>query len=267
MSPALMAPVLTAESHTYEPPGTEIFWQPLFGTEGALAVTRPAIVALISVAVLVVVLLVGTRRMSVVPGKGQMALETVYGAIRNTVGRDIIGEQHFRRFMPLLFGLFVFIYVNNLFGVLPPFQYPTMARIAFPLVLALVVYVVYHALAVKRKGVGGYLKGLVPAGLPGWIVPIVFVLEVVTYFVTRPVTLALRLFGNMFAGHLILVLFVGGAEYMLVDGGALLKLVSIPTFLMAFLMTLFEILVQFLQAYVFVLLSATYIADAYAEEH
>ncbi|WP_298805693.1 F0F1 ATP synthase subunit A [uncultured Pseudokineococcus sp.] len=267
MSPELQAPLLASGSHEFEAPSTEIFWQPLFGTEGALAITRPSILALISVVIVVGLLLAGTRRLSVVPGKGQMAVEGVYNLVRNTVARDIIGEHHFRRYIPLLFALFAFIYVNNLFGALPPFQYPTMGRIAFPIVLALLVYVVYHAVGISRKGVGGYLKGLVPSGLPAWIVPVVFLLEVVTYFVTRPVTLALRLFGNMFAGHIILVLFISGAEYMLIDGGLLLKVVSIPTFLMAFLMTLFELLVQFLQAYVFVLLSATYIADAYAEEH
>jgi F-type H+-transporting ATPase subunit a len=261
------AALLASGGHGFETPDQSIFWQPLFGTEGALAITRPSILALISVVIVAGLLLAGTKRLSLVPGKGQMAVETVYNLVRNTVGRDVIGEQHFRRYVPLLFALFAFIYVNNLFGVLPPFQYPTMSRFAFPLVLALVVYVVYNAVGIRRKGLGGYLKGFVPGGLPAWIVPLVFVLELVTYFVTRPVTLALRLFGNMFAGHLILVLFITGAEYMLFDGGVLLKLVSVPTFLMAFLMTLFELLVQFLQAYVFVLLAATYIADSYADEH
>lgn len=260
-------PVLASEAEGFHSPDQGIFWQPLFGTEGAWAVTRPSVVLILSVFLIILVLELGTRRLSVVPGRGQAMVESVYGIVRNSVGRDILGEERFRRFMPLLFGLFTVILLNNLFGIIPPVQYPTMSRIAFPAAFALVVYFTFNGLALKRKGLGGYIKGLVPSGLPAWIVPIVLVLELVTWLITRPVTLALRLFGNMFAGHIILVLFISGAEYMLWDGGAFLKVVSVPTFLLAFVMTLFELLVEFLQAYVFVLLTATYIADAYADEH
>ena len=196
-----------------------------------------------------------------------MAVEAVYGMVRNGLGRDLIGSRDFRKFVPLLFTLFTVILLNNLFGVIPPVQFPTFSRIAFPVALVVVVYVTYHAVGIRRKGLGGYLKGLVPGGLPAGIVWYVWFLEALTAFVVQPVTLALRLFGNMFAGHIILVLFISGAEYMLFDGGIGLKVVSIPTFILAFVMTLFEILVEFLQAYVFTLLTANYIAAALASEH
>jgi F-type H+-transporting ATPase subunit a len=96
---------------------------------------------------------------------------------------------------------------------------------------------------------------------------VVFVLELVTFFITRPLTLSLRLFGNMFAGHILLLLFALGGEYLLLHGEGLLKLVSIPAFLMFFLFSAFEILIAFLQAYVFILLAAVYIAEVYADEH
>jgi F-type H+-transporting ATPase subunit a len=143
-----------------------------------------------------------------------------------------------------------------------------MSRIAFPLVLALVVYGTYHFLGIKKRGLGGHIGSMVPPGLPGWIKPLVFLLELITYFVTRPVTLALRLFGNMFAGHILLVLFITGGEYMLLHSGSLgLQLFSIPTFAMGIVMTLFELLVEFLQAYIFTLLAALYIAGSLADEH
>ena len=95
----------------------------------------------------------------------------------------------------------------------------------------------------------------------------VFILEAVTFLITRPVTLTLRLFGNMFAGHILLLLFALGGEFLLIHGGGALKLVSIPAFLMSFLFTAFEILIAFLQAYVFILLASVYIAEIYADAH
>jgi F-type H+-transporting ATPase subunit a len=163
--------------------------------------------------------------------------------------------------------MFVLILVNNLFGVIPPVQYPTMSRIGIPIALTLVVYVVYHYIGIKRVGLGAYFKNLVPAGLPGWIfLPILF-LEIITFFITRPLTLALRLFGNMFAGHLLLLVFITGGEYMLIHGGFGLKIAGLGAYGMAFVLTIFEILIEFLQAWVFTLLAATYIAGSLADEH
>jgi F-type H+-transporting ATPase subunit a len=261
-----VSPVLLAAEGGFESPGVSDFWQPLIG-DGAWAITRPAIVIVLTVALISVVLLRVTRRMAVVPGKAQFAAEGTYSLIRNSVARDIIGSHDFLRFLPLLFTMFVLILVNNVMAILPPVQYPTMSRIGFPLALALVVFVVYHAVGIKTKGVGGYFKSMVPPGLPGWIIPAIFVLELVTYFITRPLTLALRLFGNMFAGHLLLLLFVLGGEHMLLHGGPALKVLSIGSFAMAFVMTGFELLVQFLQAYIFTLLSALYIAGSLSDEH
>ena len=144
-----------------------------------------------------------------------------------------------------------------------------MSRLAFPLVLTLIVYVTYHTVAIKRKhGVVGYLKSLVPPGLPGWLVPVMFVLEFMTYFLIRPLTLALRLFGNMLAGHLMLLVFIVGGEYLLLHGDNLfLKFSGVLGFGFAVVMTFFELLVEFLQAFIFTMLTALYIADAVSEHH
>jgi F-type H+-transporting ATPase subunit a len=256
--------VLAAEE--FEPPSAPDFWQPLVG-DGALAITRTMVVMVLSVIVLAVVMMALTRRLAVVPGRGQYRLEGVYGLVRNSIGRDIIGQDHFRPYIPLLFTLFTLILLNNLLGIVPFVQFPTMSRVGFPLALALGVYVVYLVAGVKRRGLGGFLRSLVPGGLPWWVVPIVFVLELVTFLITRPVTLTLRLFGNMFAGHILLLLFALGGEYLLLHGEGLLKVVSIPAFLMFFLFSAFEILIAFLQAYVFILLAAVYLAEVYADEH
>jgi F-type H+-transporting ATPase subunit a len=256
--------VLAAEE--FQPPSAPDFWQPLVG-DGAFAITRPMVVMVLSVIVLALVMMAVTRRLAVVPGKGQFRLEGVYGLVRNSIGRDIIGQEHFRPYVPLLFTLFTLILLNNLAGIIPLVQYPTMSRIGFPLALALGVYFVYLVAGVRRRGATGFVKSLVPPGLPWWVVPVVFVLEAITFLITRPVTLTLRLFGNMFAGHILLLLFALGGEFLLLHGDGFIKLVSIPAFLMFFLFTAFEILIAFLQAYVFILLASVYIAEVYADAH
>jgi len=262
----VLASLATAGGGGYQTPTTAEFYQPLWN-EGPLAITRPSIVMVFSVGLIVWWLIATTKRAAIVPSKGQWVTEGIYGFIRNGVARDIIGTKDFLRFVPLLFSMFVLILVNNLFGVIPPVQFPTMSRIGFPIALAVVVYVVYHYIGIKRVGLGAYFKNLVPAGLPGWIfVPILF-LEIITFFITRPLTLALRLFGNMFAGHLLLLVFITGGEYLVIHGGFGLKIAGLGAYGMAFILTIFEILIEFLQAWVFTLLAATYIAGSLADEH
>lgn len=112
------------------------------------------------------------------------------------------------------------------------------------------------------------MGSLIPPGLPGWLKPIMFVLEFLTYFVIRPLTLALRLFGNMMAGHLMLLVFIVGGEYLLLHGGNIgLQGAGILSFASAILMTFFELLIEFLQAFIFTMLAALYIADAASEHH
>lgn len=266
MSTNSLAALAVASGDGYEAPSPHEFWQPLIGS-GHFAFTRPMLLMAISVVLIAGVLIATTRKAAVVPGKGQWLTEQLYGFVRNGVAGDIIGTKNFLKYVPLLFSLFMIILVNNLFGIVPFFNYPTMGRVGFPIALTLVVYVIYHAMGIKEKGVGGYFKGLFPPGLPKPIYVLVGPLELITYFITRPVTLALRLFGNMFAGHMLLLLFITGGEYMVVHGSFGIKIAGGGSFIMAFVMTLFEALIEFLQAYIFTMLAATYIADAISHEH
>ena len=266
MSLNVLVSLASADGGGFQTPSAADFYQPLW-FDGPFAITRPAVVLLLSVGLIAWYLLATTKRAAIVPSKGQWVTESLYGFIRNGVARDIIGSKDFLRYVPLLFSMFVLILVNNLFGVIPPIQYPTMSRIGIPIALTLVVYVTYLYIGIKRVGVGAYFKNLVPAGLPFWIVPLIFVLEVITFFITRPLTLALRLFGNMFAGHLLLLLFITGGQYMITTGGIGLKVAGAGSYVMAFVLTIFEILIEFLQAYIFTLLAATYIAGSLVDEH
>jgi len=254
------------EGEGFQAPTPEEFYQPLIG-QGDWAITRPMVVLAISVVLLSWFLIATTRKAAIVPGKGQWVTEGVYGLVRNGLARDIIGSHDFLKFVPVLFSLFSIILVNNLFGIIPPVQYPTMSRIGFPIALTLVVFVLYHAVGIRKNGVGGHLKHMIPPGLPKPIYVLIIPLELITYFITRPLTLALRLFGNMFAGHMLLLLFILGGEYMLIHGGLGLKFAGVGSFALALVLTAFEGLIEFLQAYIFTLLAATYIAGSLADEH
>ncbi len=270
--PSISAPAVVAaaeEDGSFKAPGTAEFYWPLIGGDNNWALTRPSVVLLISVALLGWFFITAASRLQLVPTRRQFLVEGVYGFVRNSIGRDVIGEREFRPFLPLLFTVFTMILLNNVFGIVPFVQFPTMSRVAFPIVLTLAVYVTYHVVAIRRKhGVVGYFKSLVPAGLPRWLVPIMFVLEVATYFFIRPLTLALRLFGNMLAGHLMLLVFILGGEYLLLRGGnVLLAFSGVMSFAFAIVMTFFELLVEFLQAFIFTILTALYLADAVSESH
>lgn len=253
----------------FEAPGTEDFFWPVIGGDSSWAITRPMLVMTISVAILAWFFVTVAGKLTIVPSKRQWMAEQAYGFVRNSIARDVIGAKDFKQFVPLLFTLFTLILFNNVMGVMPFVQFPTFSRIAFPIVLTLVVYVVYHTVAIRRKhGVINYLKSLVPPGLPLWLRPIMFFLEVLTYFIIRPLTLALRLFGNMLAGHLMLLVFILGGEYLLLHGSSIfIQLSGILGLAFGVVMTFFELLVQFLQAFIFTLLTALYISDAVSEQH
>ena len=253
----------------FEAPGTEDFYWPVIGGDSSWAITRPMLVMAISVVVLAWFFVTVAGKLTIVPNKRQWVAEQAYGFVRNSIARDVIGAKDFKPYIPLLMTLFTLILFNNVMGVLPFVQFPTMSRIAFPIVLTLIVYVVYHTVAIRRKhGVWGYLKSLVPPGLPVWLRPIMFFLEVLTYFIIRPLTLALRLFGNMLAGHLMLLVFILGGEYLLIHGSSIfIQLSGILGLAFGVVMTFFELLVQFLQAFIFTLLTALYISDAVSEHH
>ena len=262
-----MSALVLAEGGGFQAPGVRDFYWPIIGGDSAWAITRPAIVLLLSVGLIAWFLLAASKKRAIVPGKLQFAGEGLYTLVRNGIGREIIGSHDFLRFLPLLVTQFTLILVNNWFGVVPFIQFPTMSRIGFPIALTLVTFVVYHAVGFKTKGVKGYAASLLPPGLPTPLKPYIYLLELVTFLITRPLTLALRLFANMFAGHLLLLVFILGAEYMIVHGGPGLKVTGVLSGVLAIVMTFFEILVEFLQAYIFTLLTALYIAGNLADEH
>jgi F-type H+-transporting ATPase subunit a len=230
-------------------------------------VTKPMVLVALSVVIVFGFYMITGRRALVVPDRAQFAGESLYRFVRDGVAQDAIGPE-FARFVPYLTALFSFVLVNNIFGIIPFIQFPSMSRIGFPAGLALLSWLAFNYVGVKRKGLGRYLREVVyPPGVPTWILPLLIPLEFIQTILTRPLTLGLRLFANMFAGHLMLLVFILGGEYMLLHGSGVLPFLSPFAFLMGIALTFFEALIQVLQAYIFVLLTALYIAGALAEEH
>jgi F-type H+-transporting ATPase subunit a len=222
---------------------------------------------LLSVLLIAWFFVVAARRGQMVPGKLQYLGEMSYNFVRNSVGKDIIGERDFKPFVPLLFSLFFFILVNNLFGSVPLIQLPTTSHVGTAYALAGMVYFTWIILGIKKHGIGYFKLAVVPSGVPKAILPLVVVIEIISTFLVRPVTHSLRLFATMLAGHLIIMLAAAGTEFLITQDQLLLKPLGLLTLAGGVGMYLFEILIQVLQAYVFTLLTAIYIQGSLAEEH
>jgi F-type H+-transporting ATPase subunit a len=239
----------------------------LRGTDLGLAFTKITFMVWLAVAIVIVFFLTTYRRPKIVPTRGQWLAESVYGFVRDGIATPVIGREGLR-FAPYLTTLFCFIAMTNVFAVIPLFQVSPNAHIAFPAVLAVISYVQFIYLGIRKHGLLRYLRlSLFMPGVP-W--PIYFLLtpiELILTFFFRPVTLAVRLFANMFAGHLMLLVFTLGGAAMLTGGNLFLAALSPLSFAMAIIMTFFEFGVILLQAYVFTMLTASYIEGAIAESH
>jgi F-type H+-transporting ATPase subunit a len=238
------------------------------GQEMYLGVTKPILQLILAAVLLFVFFRAASAKRAMVPSKLQFTGEAMYGFVRNSMARDIIGSHDFMRFVPYLFTLFFFILLNNVFATVPFLEFPTFSRAGMVYGLAALSWIIYNAVGIKKHGFVGYLKHqTVPGGITGPMLLLLVPLEFMSNLVVRPITLALRLFANMLAGHLLLILFALGGEYLLLEASGAVKPVGLLAWLLFIAIAFLELLVQFLQAYVFVLLNAMYISGALAEEH
>ncbi|WP_246456065.1 F0F1 ATP synthase subunit A [Nocardioides mesophilus] len=261
----------------FTPPGPGDFNLPPIGPDNTFeflgqsmyaGVTKPMLQLVLAAVLMFVVFRAASAKRAMVPNRLQFAGEAMYGFVRNSMARDIIGSRDFMRFVPYLFALFFFILLNNLFATIPFIQFPTFSRAGMVYGLAALSWVIYNVAGINKHGFVGYLKlQTVPAGIKGPMLLLLVPLEFMSNIVVRPVTLALRLFANMLAGHLLLILFALGGEYLLFEAAGAVRPVGLLAWLLFIAIAFLELLVQFLQAYVFVLLNAMYISGALADEH
>ncbi|MDQ1722420.1 MAG: F-type H+-transporting ATPase subunit a [Pseudonocardiales bacterium] len=266
--------VLAAEG--FHAPGPVDFFLPDFTDTSwnqpgyQVLLTKASLLLLLGAVVAYLFLATTSRRGAVVPTKRQYLGEQAYTFVRNGIAQDIIGAKEYRRYVPLLVSLFFFVMVNNLFGIVPFLTFAPFSRVSFAYGLALLVWLIYNGVGIMHKGFFGYLKATtVPSGVPAWILPLLVPLEFLSNILIRPVTLSLRLFANMFAGHLLLILFSTGGAYLLIHatGSPVLKPAGVLAFALGVAIGFLEIVVALLQANVFTLLTAQYISGALAADH
>ena len=277
LSSTLLGAGAPSAAEGFTPPGPGDFNLPpvgpdqtfmFLGQEMYLGVTKPMLQLVLAAGLVFWFFYAASKKRAMVPGKLQYVGEGGYGFVRNSIGRDIIGSKDFMRFVPYLVSLFFFILLNNFFASIPFIQFPTFSRSGMVYSLALMSWVIYNAVGIQKHGFAGYIKlQTVPAGIKGPMLLLLVPLEAMSNLLVRPVTLALRLFANMLAGHLLLILFALGGEYLLLHGAMLVKPVGILAWVLFIAISFLELLIQFLQAYVFVLLNAMYISGALADEH
>src|SRR5215210_5218347 len=240
------------------------------------AVMYLVLAAILTVATMVYI----ARRMQARPNRVQTAVETLFGLMRDNITRGNMDDRMAAKWFPFIGALFLFIWYSNLIGYIPlptntehPIHvfgveipafalYAATANLSVPLVLALVVFVSYNVEGIRAKGIGGYLKSLIPEGISGGAAIPIFILEFVSNFM-RLLSLSVRLFANILAGHLIILFMSGGLAVLL--GLEVLGVLTLPFGIALFL---FEIgLVATLQAFIFATLSAIYLGGAVAEHH
>jgi F-type H+-transporting ATPase subunit a len=224
-------------------------------------------VRLIVAVVLVVLMVLVARRAKLVPGRAQNVVELLLDFVRINIAQEIIGDKG-RKYVPLLTTIFFAILAFNLTGVIPFLNIAGTSLIGLPLMLALWVYVMYLGAGIRAHGLGGFLKNnLFPPGVPPFMYVLLTPIEFLTVFVLRPATLALRLMANMVAGHLMLVLTFSATHFFVLEAAGAMKIFGALTFVSAIALTLFEVFVAALQAYIFVVLTAVYLSLSVEAEH
>lgn len=273
LEPALFNLAATLIAQTAEdgpefhgPSINEFFPEVLFDIVG-IPVTRIHLIQFLSTIAIVVIFVLGTRRMRIVPKPFQSIVEMGLDFVRVNIAEDLLGKKDGRRFLPILTTIFFMILFMNITGVIPFLNLAGTSIIAVPLLLALVSYVTFIYAGIKKSPKNFFKNSLFPSGVPWPIYIIVTPIELISTFVIRPITLTLRLLMNMMVGHLLLVLFFAATQFFLLDLGGWWSALAAGSLAFGFAFTLFEILVAVLQAYVFTILTAVYIQLAVAEEH
>lgn len=246
-------------------PGLHSFvFEPLF-TVGGFEFNKPMLLALLGSVVIVGFFWAAFAKPKIVPGKLQMVGEAGYDFVRRGIVYEIIGKRDGEKYVPFMVSLFFFVWVLNLWSVIPLAQFPVTSIIAFPAGLAAIVYLLWMSLTFRKHGLVGGMKNITGYDKSlGPVLPMAMGIEFFSNVLVRPFTHAVRLFANMFAGHLLLVLFTIASWYLLNGIGIAYAGVS---FVMVIVMTAFELFIQAVQAYVFVLLAANYVQGALAEHH
>ncbi len=271
MNPTVLASVADEGGGLQIPTVADMFQWPNFLFDGTpFAMNKVGALYLLAALISFILWIIPAKNGKIVPRGLQSMMEPLYEFIRNNIAVEVMGPAGVK-YVPLLGTLFTFILIANLFEITPLILFPPMANIALPALLAVSIWIIFQVQGVISQGPFKYYKGvLVPQGVPGFLAPLVALIEFVSTLLVRPFSLAVRLFANMVAGHVLVTMMLVFSTYTLggFGGGGwfshdpFVTAVFIPSFIGAVIMLGFEIFVSFIQAFIFTMLAAVYIGDA-----
>jgi len=258
---------LAAEGEGFTPPSVEhSFFFDKIGDGSVIASVKAMVLLVLGIVLILAFFLASARRAAVVPGKLQFVGESLYGFVRNGIAIEVLG-QHGKKWAGFLASMFIFLLVMNLWELVPVAQLPVTSHFAIPVLLAALVWVLYNGVGIRKHGFFGYLKlqTVIPGVMPAMHI-LLIPIEFLSNIILRPFTLSVRLFANMFAGHMLIGVAAVGTIYLLEQGGAGYALFVLPG-AASLALVFFELLVCALQAYVFTLLTAIYLEGSLADSH
>lgn len=239
-------------------------YKPLFDL-GPFHVTFPMLMLAAITIIVAVFFLAAFRKMRVVPTGSQNLGEAAVDFVRAQILLPVLGPNGMG-WLPLLTAMFFWVFLMNIMGIIPGVQFPITSRIAVPATLAILVWLIYNGVGIKHQGFFGYFKGIMfPPGVPMAIKPILALIELFSTVFMRPVALAVRLFANMVAGHMLLAVIAVGTAVFFASGIG--KAAFILPFAFGSIMTGFEVFVAGMQAFIITILTAVYIAGAQEAHH
>jgi F-type H+-transporting ATPase subunit a len=248
----------------------ELFeWKGFFGQHTFYEFNKTALMACISTVICIAIFLVGARKRALVPAGMQNVAEMGYEAIEKNVAVEVMGSDTGKSWTPFLATLFFWIFFINIWSTFPGIMFPATARLAIPLYLAIQTWVIYIVVGIKHQGLKYFFNQIFPPGVPKFLYILVTPIEFFSKFLLRPFSLAVRLFANMAAGHVLLAIFAIMTNELIVKhpSGVFQVPFGVLPFLALMAMVGFEFLVALLQAYIFTILTAVYINESVHPEH
>lgn len=224
-----------------------------------ISITNLTISMFIAAAVFLILLVILARKPKTVPSRGQVVVELVLTFIKRNLVYNMIGKNEGDRWVPLVGGIFIFVLANNLIGIIPGLYTPTLNPVV-PLTLAVFVFLTVQVTNIKIHGIKGLARTLAPRAVPSWMYVLVVPIESIS-MIAKPFSLFIRLAANMLAGHTIIFVLYGLILYFKN------YFIAVPVIPFAVIMTIFEIFVSAIQAYIFAVLSALYIGEAVRPKH
>ncbi|MBT1174018.1 F0F1 ATP synthase subunit A [Bifidobacterium sp. LC6] len=231
------------------------------------ALNRIIMVRIIATVIMLVILGISAARAKLIPGRWQGAVEWVIEFVRDQIVYQVMGKERGQRYLPMITTMFFTILVFNLCGIIPGFNIAATATITMPLVFAGWCFCQYWIAGIREKGLGSFLKDeLFPKGVPAPIYILLTPIQILELLVIRPVSLTLRLFANMVSGHITVGVCLAATQWFLIEiPNKLWSILGVGTLAAGLIMTLFEILVAALQAFIFAMLTTAYINMSYPE--